>query len=463
MTGIDEIYLPELNPFEPERYALIDLDAVESNVRHIKSLIGDRSLIAIIKADAYGHGAPQIARAALAAGADMLGLVHAAEAIELRDWGIDAPMIAWLHTPHTDFMRAILRDIALGASGWDLDAIARAARSVGMRARVHLKLDTGLGRNGSTLEDWPKLVQRALKYQDAGLISVEGIFSHLAVADEPWNAETTVQIARLLEAVRDAEELGLDREKLMVHLANSPATLAASIPSHYGELALEDAVRCGLALYGLSPFYPHHSAEELGLKPAMTVGTFVSAVKEVPAGQGVSYGLRYQTEKPTTLALIPMGYADGVPRVAENAPVRLYPAGAPARTVRVVGRIAMDQMVVDLGEPGLSDPSYGYLGARAVLFGAGEDPAVEEWADAAGTINYEIVTRISSRVERIYTGGSEHSEELLYDPIQDESPIDEEFLAAWSEWHDEEFLAAWSERHQEDNTSDSDTESTPNA
>ena len=158
----------------------------------------------------------------------------------------------------------------------------------------------------------------------------------------------------------------------------------------------------GLALYGLSPLNGV-SAEQLGLEPVMTFQTFVNAVKEVPAGQGVSYGLNYTTERPTTLALIPVGYADGVPRVATGGPVRIHPRGsAEARTYPVVGRIAMDQVVVDLGEPGLTDPELGYLHAPAVLFGAGENPRVEEWAEAAGTINYEIVTRISSRPDRIF-------------------------------------------------------------
>ena len=411
----EPLYCPPCTPAEVERSATIDLDALEHNVRRLKELIGDRAFIAVIKADAYGHGAYPVARSAIAAGADLLGVVHVNEALELRADGIDAPLMAWLHTPSTDFEAALQEKIRLGVSGWDLEAVAAAAERAGERAIVHLKADTGLGRNGATASDWPALVARAASLEESGLIAVEGIFSHLAVADEPTRAETAQQLDTLDAFVAQAREAGLDPK--IVHLANSPATLTASLDGwDTEERMLGDGVRCGLALYGLSPL-PEVTAEELGLKPVMTVGSYIAAVKEVPAGQGVSYGLRYHTGKPTTLALVPLGYADGVPRIAENAPVRIYPGAqnvengcvpnnAEGKTYRVVGRIAMDQMVVDLGEPGLSDPELGYLGAPAVLFGAGENPPVEEWADAAQTINYEIVTRISPRVERLYIGGS---------------------------------------------------------
>lgn len=411
----EPLYCPPCTPAEVERSATIDLDALEHNVRRLKELIGERTLIAVIKADAYGHGAYPVARSAIAAGADLLGVVHVSEALELRADGIDAPLMAWLHTPSTDFEAALQEKIRLGVSGWDLEAVAAAAERTGERAIVHLKADTGLGRNGATVADWPALVARAASLEESGLITVEGIFSHLAVADEPARAETAQQLDALDTFVAQAREAGLDPK--IVHLANSPATLTASMEGWDAEeRLLGDGVRCGLALYGLSPL-PEVTAEDLGLKPVMTVGSYIAAVKEVPAGQGVSYGLRYRTDKPTTLALVPLGYADGVPRIAENAPVRIYPGAqnaqdgsapnnAEGKTYRVVGRVAMDQMVVDLGEPGLSDPALGYLGAPAILFGAGENPPVEEWADAAQTINYEIVTRISPRVERLYVGGS---------------------------------------------------------
>lgn len=384
----------------PERVAEVNLDAIAHNVRTIRSLIGERTLIAVIKADAYGHGAAGIAQTVLDAGADALGLVHVREALALRAVGIDATLMAWLHTPSTDFVLAVQEGIILGASGWDLEAIAYAAQQVGAVARVHLKIDTGLGRNGCTPADWPSFTARAKELQDAGLIAVEGIFTHLAVADEPDRKETDQQLDLFENMVSQARAAGLNPE--LIHAANTPGTFTAA-DKETGEILLGNGVRVGLGLYGLSPLAGVTSGD-LNLRPAMTVSTRVNSVKEVPAGQGVSYGLNYSTPHATTLALIPVGYADGVPRVATGAPVRLYPNGkAEPRTYPVVGRIAMDQMVIDLGEPGLSAPEHGYLGARAVLFGEGENPPVEEWADAAGTINYEIVTRISPRVARVHT------------------------------------------------------------
>lgn len=386
--------LPEV---PPERAALIDLGALAHNVRVLKQRCAPARLIAVVKADAYGHGAVPCARTAVAAGADLLGVAHVREALELRAAGIEAPVLAWLHTGFTDFDAALEAGVQLGVSGWDLEAAAEAAERTGRTAEVHLKIDTGLGRNGSTARDWPDFVARAAALQEQGLVDVVGIFSHLAVADEPDRAETGEQLRRFDEAVVAARAAGLEPQ--LCHLANTPGALTQD-PALRRNLA-HDAVRVGLALYGLSPF-AGRTPEELGLRPVMTFQTFVDAVKEVPAGQGISYGLRYRTERPTTLALIPAGYADGVPRVAEGGPVRIHPSGAPARTHPVVGRVAMDQMVVDLGEPGLSDPALGYLHAPAVLFGSGENPPVQAWAEAAGTINYEIVTRISPRTDRVF-------------------------------------------------------------
>ncbi|MDY3049475.1 MAG: alanine racemase [Rothia sp. (in: high G+C Gram-positive bacteria)] len=398
-------YLPLDAPGQAERIALIDLDAIEANVRQIKKLIGPRELIAVIKADAYGHGSLDVARSALAAGANYLGVVHVSEAHQLRQGGIQAPIIAWIHTPRTDFQQALEDRLELGfSSQWELKKIAQAHQALKRQdaVRLHLKVDTGLGRNGSTLEDLPALAAAARHLEEAGIIKVVGLFSHLAVADEPDRPETDQQAQAFNQALACIQEAGLNPS--LRHLANTPATLTAA-RQQKPEKLLRDAVRLGLGLYGLSPL-AKASPADLGLTPAMHLQTFVSSVKEVPAGQGVSYGLNYSTQKPTTLALIPMGYADGVPRLATGGPVRLYPAGRPAQTYPVVGRIAMDQMVIDLGEPGLADPSAGYLGAPAVLFGAGQNPPVTDWAEAAGTINYEVVTRISPRVSRISIGGS---------------------------------------------------------
>ena len=396
-----------------ERSAIVDLSAVWHNVVRLTQLARGRKLIAVVKADGYGHGAPEVARTALSAGADLLGTAHVSEALALRYAGITAPVLSWLHTTSTDFLNALEHNISLGISGWELHAILAAARETGKTATLHLKIDTGLGRNGATAAQWPELVERVVAAQDQGLVSVEGIFTHLSVADEPARGEETMeQLNALTDAVRIARKAGL--KPAMIHAANTPALLSAD-QLEDPDYILRDAVRVGLGLYGLSPF-EDRTPKDFGLIPAMTLRTRVANVKAVPAGHGVSYGLTYRTETPTHLALIPLGYADGVPRVATGAPVyiggRVYP---------VVGRIAMDQCVIDLargrtvtpegipaGTPMVDeavDPMV-HIGDEAVLFGAGDYPSATEWADASASINYEIVTRVSPRVPREYTSHS---------------------------------------------------------
>ncbi|TQJ33259.1 alanine racemase [Arthrobacter sp. SLBN-122] len=374
-----------------ERSAVIDLDAIRHNVRRLAAAASPAKVMAVVKADAYGHGAVPVARAALQAGAAWLGVAHISEALALRAAGIDAPLLAWLHTTDSNFGAAVAAGVDIGCSGWELERIVAAAREQERPARVHLKVDTGLGRNGATPEAWDRLVGEAVEYQDQGLLRVVGIFSHLAVADEPERPETDEQLAAFREALAIAEDAGVDPE--VRHLANTPATLSRP-DTHF------DLVRVGLGIYGLSPFDGQTSAE-LGLRPAMTLRTLVSQCKEVPEGQGVSYGLHYRTRTASTLALIPMGYADGVPRIATGGPVRVG-----GKTYPVVGRIAMDQMVIDLG-PEASGAAL--QGTEAVLFGDGADggPTAEDWARAAGTINYEIVTRISPRVPRRFINEDE--------------------------------------------------------
>ena len=370
---------------------MIDLDAIRGNVRRFVQVAAPARLMAVVKADAYGHGAIPVARAALEAGASWLGVAHISEALALRDAGIDAPLLAWLHTPSSDFSAAIAAEVDLGSAGWELDLIAAAAGEQGRVARVHLKIDTGLGRNGSLASDLDALLAVAMAHQDAGLIRIVGIFSHLAVADEPDRPETDEQLEAFREAVALAEWAGAALE--VRHLANTPATLTRP-DTHF------DLVRVGLGLYGLSPFSGTAPAT-LGLRPAMTLTTSVAQCKDVSAGQGVSYGLGYRTSEASALGLIPLGYADGIPRVATGGPVRVNGVTYP-----VVGRIAMDQMVIDLGEAGLVASGRSATGAKAVLFGPGDDgeASVDEWAAAAGTNNYEIVTRISPRVQRRYLG-----------------------------------------------------------
>lgn len=378
-------YLEAVPP--AERSAVVDLAAIRHNVRHLAEVVKPARMMAVVKADAYGHGALDVARTVLEAGASWLGTAHISEALALRTGGISAPLMAWLHTAESDFPAAVAANIDLGVSGWELEAVVAAARELEVPARVHLKIDTGLGRNGCPEDLWESFVGQALAYQEDGLIRVVGIFSHLAVADEPQRRETDVQLQKFREAVAVAEDAGVDHE--VRHIANTPAALSRP-DSHF------DMVRVGLGIYGLSPF-PGQTSEELGLRPAMTLKTTIANCKAVPAGQGVSYGLHYQTSAPTTLALVPLGYADGVPRVATGGPVMVDGEVFP-----VVGRIAMDQMVIDLGRTGIAGTPESFVGKEAVLFGGAGAPSVDEWAAASGSINYEIVTRVSGRVTRSY-------------------------------------------------------------
>ncbi|GAA3672300.1 alanine racemase [Arthrobacter ginkgonis] len=385
------VALPAEQPWE--RRAVIDLSAIRHNVRRIADLAAPAQVMAVVKADAYGHGALPVAKAALEAGATWLGTAHATEALALRAAGLTAPLLAWLHTTDTPFAEAIAANIDLGVSGWDLDHIAAAARTAAQPARIHLKIDTGLGRNGCTPDGWPDLLAAAAAYQEEGVLRVVGVFSHLAVADEPERPETDEQLTAFRTAVALAEEAGFGLE--VRHTANTPAILSRP-DTHF------DMVRLGLGMYGLSPFADQTSAD-LGLRPAMRLVARVANAKRVPAGQGISYGLTYRTAGPTTVALVPLGYADGIPRTAQAAPVLV--AGALRRSS---GRVAMDQFVVDMGAD--VEPA-DLIGAEAVLFGDG-GPAAEAWAASAGTINYEMVTRISERVPRHYVEGSwgEHGE-----------------------------------------------------
>lgn len=383
-----------------ERAALVDLDAIAHNVRTLRERLtrpdGTRALLtAVVKADAYGHGATPVARAALAAGADRLGVAHVSEALALRAAGVDGEVLAWLHTVHTDFAAAVAADVTLGVSGWDLEAVADAARTVGRTARVHLKLDTGLGRNGATAAQWPQLVDRAAALQAEGVLSVEGMFSHLAVADEPARAaETDAQLAAFHAGFQRLLAAGLGEDRPVIrHLANTPAALTRD------DVHL-DMVRIGLGLYGLSPF-EGTSVEQLGLRPAMSVRTSLANLKEVLADQGVSYGYLYRTAGPTRLGLIPLGYADGVPRVATHAPVQVG-----GRRLEVVGRVAMDQMVVDLGPAADASGTGERVGTPVELFGPASGIPADAWAAAAGTINYELVTRLGARLTRIHVHGT---------------------------------------------------------
>ncbi|NUP19716.1 MAG: alanine racemase [Streptomyces sp.] len=368
--------------------AEIDLAALRANVRTLRAHARGAALMAVVKSDAYGHGAVRCARAAVEAGAGWLGTATPEEALVLRAAGLDGVRImCWLWTPGGPWREAIEADLDVSVSGmWALREVTDAARQAGAPARVQLKADTGLGRGGCQPgEDWAELVRAALLAEAEGLIRITGLWSHFACADEPGHPSIAAQLDRFREMVGYAEGQGARPE--VRHIANSPATL--TLPeSHF------DLVRTGIATYGVSPSPELGSPADFGLRPVMTLSASVALVKHVPGGHGVSYGHRYVTPGETTLGLIPLGYADGIPRHASGAGPVLV--GGKWRTV--AGRIAMDQFVVDLGG---DEPE---AGAEAVLFGPGDrgEPTAEDWAQAAGTIAYEIVTRIGTRVPRVY-------------------------------------------------------------
>lgn len=360
------------------REALIDTSAITENVRHLRRLTGS-DVIAVVKADGYGHGAVRSASAALAGGANRLGVADVAEALALRRAGIDAPIAAWLHAPGASFAEAAAHGVEIGVSSFDQLLAAAAAASAERTLGVHLKVETGLGRNGIAPADVPVVFAEAARLERIGKLRVVGIFSHLSNASE---ADDRAALARFEDALALAATYGLTPP--LRHLAASHAAIALP-EARFG------CVRLGISMYGLSPFADRTSAD-LGLRPAMSLRAAVAAVRRVPAGQGVSYGYTHRTEGETTLALVPVGYADGVPRAASGgAAVRI--AGA---TFPVAGRVAMDQFVVDVGDHPVA------VGDEALLFGDPTlgAPPVEAWADAAGTINYEIVTRIGPRVPR---------------------------------------------------------------
>ncbi len=365
--------------------AHIDLDAVRHNVGTLRSHAGGAAVMAVVKADGYGHGMLPCARAALEAGATWLGVAGVDEAQVLRRAGIDAPLLCWLTVPG-DSAVAVDVDVDAGVNAaWALDEAAAAARVAGRPARVHLKVDTGLGRAGATVADWPQLCASAAKLEAEGVLDVVGVWSHFAYADAPGHPTVEGQITTFHEALEVAGDAGL-RPRVR-HLANSAATLTRTDTRF-------DLVRPGIAVYGLSPGPAVGTPGELGLRPAMTLRAGVAVSKRVPAGTGVSYAHRYTTDRETTLAVVPLGYGDGIPRHATN----LGEVWLGGRRRRVAGTVCMDQFVVDVGDDAVS------AGDEVLVFGPGAhgEPTAEEWAAAIGTIGYEIVTRIGARVPRVY-------------------------------------------------------------
>ncbi len=372
--------------------ALVDLQAIRHNVATLRARAEGAELMAVVKADAYGHGLLPCARAAREGVASWLGMALLAEVLAPRAGGDTGRLLSWLHVPGEDFAAAVRADIDLSASAiWAVDEIAAAAAEQGTTARLHLKVDTGLSRGGATAAQWHDLVRAALAAQAEGTLTVVGLWSHLAWADAPEHPTVRRQQEVFERAVADAELLGVRPQ--VRHLANSAATLT-NPASHY------DLVRPGLAVYGLSPVPDLHDPEALGLRPAMSLRARLSLVKQVPAGSGVAYGHEYVTQRDTVLGLVPLGYADGIPRAAGNA----GPVLVAGRVHPVAGRVSMDQIVVDLG--GDEAAHVARAGDPVVLFGdaALGEPTAQQWAQAASTISYDIVARIGGRVTRRYVG-----------------------------------------------------------
>lgn len=358
--------------------AIVDLSAIKHNVELLKKTAGTK-LLAVVKADAYGHGLVPVAKAAISAGADYLGVALLEEAIALREAGIEAPILAWLVQPGSDFKKAIELDIDLAAAS--LKALQEiSAASENKKARVHLEVDTGMTRGGF-LAEWDQLTAEHLQN-----VEVVGIFSHFARADEPGEVQNDEQLARFSEMVERVHSFGFT--SVIRHLSNS----AATIKNH---AAAFDMVRTGIAMYGLSPDVATlGNSQSLALRPAMQLRAAIYLVKDVPANTPVGYGATESTSADTKLGVIAMGYADGIPRIAHGAGV--WSAGKKAFSI---GRVSMDQFVVDLGAQ-----SKAQSGDWVVIFGNGShgEFTADDWGVASQTINYEIVTRIGPRVPRIY-------------------------------------------------------------
>jgi alanine racemase len=369
----------DVSPVRAE--VVVDLDAIAHNVR----LFADRAAasgaatLVAVKADAYGHGAVQVADAALRAGATWLGSCSLAEALALREAGIAGRILAWLDLPTVDYAPGIAADVDISVASIEaLDAVLR----TGQHARIHLKIDTGLSRGGAVADEWPALVERAADAHRDGAIELVAVWSHLACADEPGHPSIDLQAKRFDAAYQVVVEHGL---RPLRHIANSAATLTRP-DLHF------DLVRVGIGAYGLNPV-----PQQEDLRPAMSFHSSIAFTKRVPAGESVSYGHTWTAPRETTLALIPVGYADGVPRGLSGR-LDVWIAG---ERRPIVGRVSMDQIVADIGDADVRP------GEPVVLFGDGAhgEPTAREWADRLGTIDYEIVTGMyRPRVSRRYLG-----------------------------------------------------------
>lgn len=337
--------------------------------------------MAVVKADAYGHGLLPAAEAALAGGAKWLGTAFISEAIALRDGGITAPILAWLTPPTDDFAKALEFTIDLSISSLDqLSAVLVASEQTGVVPRIHLKVDTGMTRAGA-LDEFPALVGALGELIDEEKIELVGTWSHLACADEPNHPLNQNQKERFLAALEYLGSEGIDPG--IRHIANSGAIV------HFPDFHF-DMVRSGLLLYGYLP--GGITSAQLPVKPAMELSADIALVKRVPKGSTVGYGATVTLTEDRNLALIPLGYADGIPRILHSSPFcTINGASYP-----IIGRVSMDQVMVDLG-PNTDVKA----GDRAIFFGPHSASTADDWASAAGTISYEILSRIGARVPRL--------------------------------------------------------------
>ena len=349
----------------------VSLAAIRHNYRELKDLVAPAKVMAVVKANAYGHGMIEVAKALEQEGVDMIGVADLTEAIALRQAGITASVMCWLLDSDDNLDLAAANDVTLGIS------TMQQLETVPSTVSIHIKVDTGLGRNGFM----PEALDQVIEHINGNSLKVSGVFSHLANTSE---VEDKKQARVFDEVLAKFEAAGVALQYR--HLAASAGAL------NYANLRY-DMVRCGLAIYGLNPF-EDKQIEGVNLVPAMKVASKVVNLKRVPAGQGVSYGYRFVSAKETTLALIPFGYAEGMPRVSEGAKVKIGNALYP-----VVGRVAMDQFVVDVADAKIQ------LGDEVVIFGDASrgEPTAEALGASSGSINYEIVTRIGGRANRVYS------------------------------------------------------------
>jgi alanine racemase len=362
---------------------VIDLDAITANAAALVRHVGGAAVMAVVKSDGYGHGMVPSAVAALAGGASWLGVVQVADAVALRAAGLTVPVLCLLGAADMPYAEAVGAGIDLTAGTVAVvGQVAAAARQAGRPARLHLEADTGMRRCGATAEEWPGLVHAALAAEADGLAQVVGIWSHFACADMPGHPSIAAQLTAFGEAVAVAESAGARPE--VRHMANTPATL--TLPDSWFDL-----VRPGGAVVGLSTL---PGGAPGWLTPAMTVRARLVQTKRVPAGSGVSYGHRYVTGGPTTLGVFPLGYNEGIPRLASNT----AQVSVRGRRLTIAGTVNMNQTILDLGDLP-AEP-----GDEVILFGPGTsgEPTAQEWADALGTLSYEIVTRFTGKVPRSY-------------------------------------------------------------